>query len=176
MDEIDPILFPDNKSFNTEFNSISIDINNQSEQFNIPDSFPNREEMIKILKIHKELFTTPIKGHMMDAPPMPIELYDNAQLKMFTFRRTSPVIEKEIKNEVDRLLEEGIIEPSQSCCAWPLVVVPKPDGNIRMCVDYTYLNNLTIPMRFLIPIVEDAINMVGGHKYYAALDLRQGCC
>ena len=42
--------------------------------------------------------------------------------------------------EIHRLLEEGLIKPSLSPWASPVVLVPKSNGNLRMCVDYRRVN------------------------------------
>ena len=48
-----------------------------------------------------------------------------------------------IQAEIDTLLESGIIEPSTSPWASPIVPVPRPGGDVRMCVDYRKLNKVT---------------------------------
>ena len=53
------------------------------------------------------------------------------------------------------LLEEGIIEPSSSQRASPAIMVPKPNGGIRLCIDYRKLNKITTPDVFPMPLIED---------------------
>ena len=49
-----------------------------------------------------------------------------------------------VKQEIDNMLEAGIAEKSSSPYASPIVIVPKKDGTIHLCVDYRQLNEITI--------------------------------
>ena len=48
-----------------------------------------------------------------------------------------------VKEEIDKLLEAGVIRESHSSWSAPIVVVPKGDGGKRMCVDYRALNAIS---------------------------------
>ena len=72
------------------------------------------------------------------------------------------------------MLDSGLIKPSQAYNASPLVLVKKPDGSIRVCVNYKALNSVSLvdPHPFLS--TEDILDRIGGSKYYSKFDLCKG--
>jgi len=53
-------------------------------------------------------------------------------------------MQKYVEKELDNMLKLGIIEPSTSSYSSPIVVVRKPDGSNRVCVDFSKLNKVTV--------------------------------
>ena len=49
-----------------------------------------------------------------------------------------------VEKELETMLSLGIIEPSTSAYASPIVIVRKPDGTNRVCVDFRKLNKITV--------------------------------
>lgn len=80
----------------------------------------------------------------------------------------------EVRDHVNQLLQEGLIAPSSSPWAAPIVVVRKTDGSLRLCVDYRKLNSNTVKDAFPIPRIEDAIDSMSKAKYFTTLDLASG--
>ena len=58
-----------------------------------------------------------------------------------------------IKQEIEKMIDANIIVPSISRLAAPVVLIPKPDGSIRFCVDYRGLNKITIADPFPLPFL-----------------------
>lgn len=72
------------------------------------------------------------------------------------------------------MLECGIIEPSRSEWSFPVVIVPKKDGSIRLCVDYRKLNTVSKSDSYPMPQVDELIDRLGGAKYISTIDLTKG--
>ena len=88
--------------------------------------------------------------------------------------RVSPAERKVIESEVARMLEEKIIEPSNSPWASPVVLITKKDGSIRFCVDYRKLNLLKTKDVYPLPRIDDCLAALSGAKYISTFDLIQG--
>ncbi|CAB1109315.1 unnamed protein product [Ectocarpus sp. CCAP 1310/34] len=88
--------------------------------------------------------------------------------------RRSPVINRKIKIEIDRLVSCGILRKFTSNWASPLVAVLKEDGSLRLTCNFTRSNEATIVPVFPMPLVSDLISALGGSKVFSVLDLMSG--
>ena len=52
-----------------------------------------------------------------------------------------------------------------------ILYVPKKDGTVRMCVDYRYVNGLTIKDSYPLPLIEELQYIAGNAVVYTALDV-----
>ena len=88
--------------------------------------------------------------------------------------RVSPDDKKIISDHVEEMLKKGVIEPSQSTWAFPVVLIPKVDGTIRFCIDYRKLNAITVKDKYPLPRIDDLLDATQGHKYFTTLDCAAG--
>ena len=79
-----------------------------------------------------------------------------------------------VKEEIDKVLEAGVIRNSHSSWSAPIIVVPKGDGGKRFIIDYRALNKVTRKFVWPMPKVEDIFSQLNGAKYFSTLDLRAG--
>ena len=79
-----------------------------------------------------------------------------------------------VKEEIDKLLEAGVIRNSHSSWLAPIIVVPKGDGGKRLVIDYRALNKVMRKFIWPMPKVEDIFSQLNGAKYFSTLDLRAG--
>lgn len=90
------------------------------------------------------------------------------------FYRTSYQNQLFIKEEIQRLLDAGLIVPSKSQWTSPVVVVEKKNGKKRLCVDYRKLNNVTKRDRYPLPRIDDMLETLSGCQWFSSLDLASG--
>ncbi|GBM95588.1 Transposon Tf2-9 polyprotein, partial [Araneus ventricosus] len=88
--------------------------------------------------------------------------------------RMTPAKKELLKKELESLLAEGIIEECESPYASPVVLVPKPNGSIRLCIDYRKLNATTIPDTYPLPRMDDLLNEAKSTKFMSTIDLKAG--
>lgn len=89
--------------------------------------------------------------------------------------RRQPFGKRDIeKQEIEKMLEKGVIEPSNSPWASPIVLVAKKDGTTRFCVDYRRLNDVTVKDAYPLPRVDECIDTLAGSKWFGCMDLHSG--
>ncbi|UPX20316.1 uncharacterized protein EKO05_0010552 [Ascochyta rabiei] len=77
-----------------------------------------------------------------------------------------------LREYLEAAQEKGWIRPSKSPAGAPILFVPKPDGTMRLCVDYWGLNKITIKNRYPIPLVSEMMDRLSKAKVFTKLDLR----
>nr|GFB62612.1 putative reverse transcriptase domain-containing protein [Tanacetum cinerariifolium] len=81
---------------------------------------------------------------------------------------------KELKDQLQELLERGFIRPSVSPWGAPILFVKKMDGSMRLCIDYRELNKITIQNRYPLPRIDDLFDQLQGAMHFSKIDLRSG--
>ena len=87
--------------------------------------------------------------------------------------RRQPFVERGVeKEEIQKMLEKGIVEPSNSSWASPIVLVSKEDGTTRFCVDYRKLNDVTVKDGYRLPRVDECLDAFAGSKWFSCMESR----
>ncbi|KAJ9509896.1 hypothetical protein QJQ45_011500 [Haematococcus lacustris] len=80
----------------------------------------------------------------------------------------------ELRRQITDLLAKGLIEPSSSPFAAPVLFVQKKSGELRMCIDYRQLNKITIRDQYPLPRIDDLFDQLAGKTVFSSLDLQAG--
>ena len=109
--------------------------------------------------------TSTVKMHLNTGnhPPIKLKPY-----------RTQLNNRKVIDQAIDEMMEAKIIQRSKSPWSFPVVIVDKKDGSKRFCVDFRKLNQITKPISYPLPIIDDILALLGKAKYFTSLDLKSG--
>ena len=76
-----------------------------------------------------------------------------------------------VRNEIDKLLQAGVIRESHLSWSSPVVIVTRSNGEKRLGVDFRALNSITRTYLWPIPRVEDIFSLLGKAKLFTTLDL-----
>ena len=88
--------------------------------------------------------------------------------------RMAPTELKELKEQLQDLLDKGFIWPSASPYDAPVLFVKKKDGSMRLCIDYRELNKVTIRNKYPLPQIDDLFDQLQGAQVFSKIDLRSG--
>ena len=84
-----------------------------------------------------------------------IDVVSGATPASITPYRKAPIELKELKLQLQELLEKGFIRPSVSPWGAPVLFVKKKDGTLWLCIDYRQLNKLTVKNKYPLPRIDD---------------------
>ncbi|KAL4021115.1 hypothetical protein IC575_019905 [Cucumis melo] len=88
--------------------------------------------------------------------------------------RMAPTELKELKVQLQELLDKGFIRPSVFPWGAPVLFVKKKDGSMRLCIDYRELNKVTVKNRYPLPRIDDLFEKLQGATVFSKIDLRSG--
>ena len=78
----------------------------------------------------------------------------------------TPVELETLQTYIKTNLANSFIQPSKSPAGALILFVCKPDGSLRLCVNYQGLNNLTIKNRYLLPLIGEFLDRLGRAKHF----------
>lgn len=88
--------------------------------------------------------------------------------------RLSPIESDYLQKELEKYCKLGVISPSNSPWAAPVILVKKKNGEYRMVIDYRKLNAVTKKDSYPLPRIDDLLDTLGKAKVFSALDMRAG--
>ena len=100
-----------------------------------------------------------------------MNLEDGKHLSYGPIHSLDPVELETLKTYIETYLKTGFIQPSMSPADAFVLFDKKPDGNLRLCVDYWGFNNLTIKNQYLLPLIRKSLNWLARAKRFTQLDL-----
>ena len=159
-DDEDEIFLP-----NLKINSIEVNLSD-----NIL-STSQTDQLRLLLSKQSQIFKNndqPIKGakHYINTG-------DSAPIAAAPYR-LSPAMKQKLHGKLQEMLQEGIIREAESPWAFPVVLIPKKDKDIRVCVDYRRLNAITVTDTYPLPRMEDLLHAAKTTKFMSTLDLKAG--
>ena len=86
----------------------------------------------------------------------------------------APAELKELKVQMEEMVNKGFIRPSTSPWGAPVLFVKKKDESMRLCIDYRELNKVTIRNQYPLPRIDDLFDQLQGAKVFSKIDLRSG--
>ena len=132
-----------------------------------------RMEEDEIVKQFPEVFNG--LGRLSDS--YTIKLKEEATPFALTTPRRVPIpLLPKVRDELQRMENMGVITKIKEPISWcaGMVVVPKPNGKVRICVDLTKLNESVCRERLILPAVDQTLAQIGEAKYFSKLDANSG--
>jgi len=124
----------------------------------------------KLLKIFKSVDAKKIEP-IQDDYSVKLHIKDESFFR-FAPRKLSFTEKNELDAIINDLLERKIIKPSVSPYCSRAILVPKRNGQKRMCIDLKPLNQRVHPQKYPFPIIEDHLDKLHGKKFFTKLDLK----
>ena len=142
----------------------------------VPDSKTQninwQKQIESLIQTHKNVFVDELC--QMKTFEATLQLKPGAKPKFCKARPVPFALKAAIERELDRLESEGILEKvSYSEWAAPVVPVPKPEGNIRLCGDYKVTINPQLEVdQYPLPKPDNIFATLSGGKWFSMIDLK----
>lgn len=170
--KLDPnIRIPLKAKVSAQVNEIEIQAENLSSE--------TKKKISAILNRHKKIFG-PINNKEIIDTEVKAEIKTTTEEPIYTKSYPYPAnMRKEVEDQVKKLLNDGIIQPSKSPYNSPIWIVgKKPDSSgekkYRMVIDFKRLNAVTTPDTYPIPNISSTLASLGDAKFFTTIDLTSG--
>lgn len=132
------------------------------------------DKALKLFRKYKDIFSTDDYdlGMAKDVQHQ-LDVQGHDPIRSRPFRRSQANI-KIVDEELQKLLNHGLLIPSKSPWASPVLIFKKKDGTNRVVINYRRLNSITKKDSYPLPQIDDTLDRLGGAKYFSAMDLISG--
>ena len=128
-----------------------------------------RKELLQLIEEYQDLFQPIVPGAAKDV----VHRIQTDPHEPFVCRgKRVPLADQMlIEIHVEKMLEDGVISPSESPYRSPVVLASKKDGEKRFCVNFVKLNSVTVKNRHPLPFIDDLLDRTKGSKFFCVLDM-----
>ncbi|KAM2086619.1 hypothetical protein ACFX1R_024133 [Malus domestica] len=139
------------------------------------DDTPSSMEDVRVVRYFLDVFPEDLPGLPPDRDvEFDIDLLLGTNPISLTPYRMALAELRELKVQLQELVDKGFIQPSTSPWGAPVLFVRKKDGTLRLCIDYRQLNQVTIKNRYPLPRIDDLFDQLKGAYVFSKIDLRSG--
>ncbi|KAH9147350.1 hypothetical protein AeRB84_009010 [Aphanomyces euteiches] len=131
-----------------------------------------RKTLMKFADIFVDSSKAPGRTHRVE---FSIDTGDSPPIRSVPYR-TSKAEGDIMEAELNQYLDLGLIRPSKSPWSSPVLMIRKPDGSIRFCIDYRKLNSVTVKDSYPMPRIDDLLDVLGRAKLFSTMDIASGYC
>ena len=123
----------------------------------------------KIIQAFGELTTDKLtRTHLITHS---INTGDNPPVRMRQYP-FAPTLMRQLNTELDSMLEEGVVSPSNSPWCSPVLMVRKKSGEYRFCFDGRMLNSVTVQDSYPLPRIDSILSKLNESKFLSTIDLK----
>ena len=83
-----------------------------------------------------------------------------------TYQSVPLAKQKVVDKQLDKMLQQGIVEPINNSWGFPTVLVAKKDGSVCFCVDFRLLNSLFRKDAYPLPRIDETLSKLGGTEWF----------
>lgn len=161
---------------NSEQVNLVTEVENINENIYVGDELSEEQinELKDIIKTNAAAFSLNSEIGLTNLAEHKIELLPDAKPVAEPLRRRALVQIEETSRQTSQMLKDGIIEPSNSPWASAYALTRKKTGDLRLCIDFRRLNDLTKKSAYPLPNIEDCLDIISGMKYYTKLNFASG--
>ncbi|KAH9099772.1 hypothetical protein Ae201684P_018782 [Aphanomyces euteiches] len=129
-----------------------------------------RKTLVKFSDIFVDSSKAPGRTHLIE---FSIDTGNKPPIRSVPYR-TSKAEGDIMEAERIQYLDLGLIRPSKSPWSSPMLMIRKPDGSIRFCIDYRKLNSVTVKDSYPMPRIDDLLDVLGRAKLFSTMDIASG--